>query len=272
MKWKQNIGIGALAASLAISANATERFFTYSYEPETMPQGAWEVEQWVTLRAGRTKAVGQDSYNRWEFRTELEYGVTDYYTASLYVNSALDNFRDSIARKSTHHYGWEGISLENRLMVLNPAEKPVGVALYLEPRYDGENFELEQKIIFGQRHGDWKWAINLTHATEWEEHFDEKEGEVEISGGLTRFVGKHWAVGFEARDHNELPEYDKWENSALYIGPVASYRRENWWATLTVMPQVWGDTLHGENPDGNRGLELEGHERWNVRLIAGITF
>jgi len=261
-----------LCAAIAPAALANERFFTYSYEPETMPQGAWEIEQWVTLRAGRNSTVGQKDYKRWEFRTEAEYGVTDNYTVSLYVNESHTSFRDPATGNNTRDFCWDGLSIENRYMVLNPATKPVGLALYLEPRFDGENFELEQKIIFGQRHGDWKWALNLTHATEWEDHFKETEGEVEISAGLTRMIGKHWAVGLEARDHNELPEYKIWENSALYIGPVVNYRRENWWATLTVMPQVWGGTFHNENPDGNSNLELEGHERWNARLIVGFSF
>jgi len=262
----------AACAALVPAAAATERFFTYSYEPETMPQAAFEIEQWVTLRALRNSHVGQDKYYRWEFRTEFEYGVTDNYTVSLYVNESYETFRDPGARKNTRNLCWDGLSIENRYMVLNPATHKVGLALYLEPRYDGENFELEQKIILGQRHGDWKWALNLTHATEWEHHFDEKEGEVEISAGLTRFLGKHWAVGIEARDHNELPEYCFWENTALYVGPVVNYRRENWWATLTVMPQIWGDTFHNQNPDNNRWLELEGHERWNARLIVGFSF
>src|ERR1043165_2401920 len=105
-------------------------------------------------------------------------------------------------------------------MVLNPVEHKVGLALYLEPRYNGDNAELEQKIILGQRHGDWKWAFNLTHATEWEDHFHETEGEVEASFGITRRLSRHWSLGVEARDHNELPEYKEWENTALYIGPV----------------------------------------------------
>ncbi len=272
MKLTQKLGIGTLALSLAASAIANERLFTYSYEPETMPKGAWEFEQWVTARVGRNSTVGQEGYNRWQFREELEYGVTDRYTVGLYLNHQMDNFRDPATHKSTHHYRWTGVSLENRYMVLNPANKPVGLTLYLEPTYDGESAELEQKIILGQRHGDWKWAVNLIHATEWEEHFEETEGEVEITAGLARLIGKHWAVGVEARNHNELPEYDLWENTALYVGPVVSYRRENWWATLTVMPQIWGETFHNENPDGNRGLELEGHERWNVRLLVGFGF
>ena len=262
----------AVGAALVPAACATERFFTYTYEPETLPQGAFEMEQHFTLRARRNAHVGQDNYQRWEFRTEFEYGATDNYSVSLYVNESYETFRDPATRSHTRNLCWDGLSIENRYLVLNPATHAVGLALYLEPRYDGENFELEQKIILGQRHGDWKWALNLTHATEWSHHFDEKEGEVEISAGLTRMMGKHWALGIEARDHNEFPEYRTWENSALYLGPVVTYQRANWWATLTVMPQIWGDIFHNQNPDGNRSLELQGHERLNARLIVGFSF
>jgi hypothetical protein len=255
----------------AFSASATERFFTYTYEPETMPKGSLEYEQWVTLRAGRSATVGQDNFYRWELRHELEYGISDNYTLSLYVNESLESFRDPQTHE--HHSNWhfDGVSLENRLMVLNPADHPVGLALYLEPRIAGDEAELEQRIILGQRHGDWKWALNLTHATEWSDDFKSTEGEVEVSLGLTRQLGSHWNLGLELRDHNELPEYRSWENTALYIGPVATYRLDKWWATLTVMPQVFGANFNG-NPGGNNWLELEGHERWNVRLILGFSF
>jgi hypothetical protein len=58
-----------------------------------------------------------------------------------------------------------------------PAEYAVGFTLHLEGRDSGEEAELEQKLIFGQRHGNWKWALNLEHATEWEDNLDELEGE-----------------------------------------------------------------------------------------------
>ena len=263
------MGVAAVSVS---SAGATDRFFTYTYEPETLPQSAVEMEQHFTLRSGRNAHVGQQDYRRWEFRTEFEYGVTDNYSVSLYVNESHESFRDPVTHRYTRDFCWNGLSIENRYLVLNPATHAVGLALYLEPRYDGKNAELEEKIILGQRHGDWKWALNLTHATEWRNHFKETEGEVEISAGLTHFFGKHWAVGIEARDHNELHEYKIWENSALYLGPVVNYHRGDWWATLTVMPQIWGDTFHNQNPDGNRHLELQGHERWNARLIVGFSF
>lgn len=269
---KLNYVILALAASLGLSTvRANERLFGYTYEPETMPAGGWEVENWITSRLGRNSTVGQQRYQRWEFRQEFEYGVTDNYTVSLYVNSSQTSFKDSATGRRTSDFKFDGISLENRYLVLNPAEHAVGLALYLEPRFSGPEFELEQKIILGQRHGDWKWALNLTHATEWSGHFRETEGEVEVSLGVSRNLGKHWSVGIEARDHNELPEYERWENTALYLGPVINYHRGNWSATLSVLPQIFGVNF-GENPDRNTRLDLKGHERWNIRLIVGFGF
>ena len=71
-----------VTGALVVTAKADERRFTYVYEPETLPAGAFEVENWVTLGAGRNATVGQEHYQRWDFRQELEYGVTDWYTAA----------------------------------------------------------------------------------------------------------------------------------------------------------------------------------------------
>jgi len=254
-----------------VAASANERYFTYTYEPETMVKGDLEYEQWVTLRAGRNKTVGQDNFNLWEFRHEIEYGVTDNYTVSLYLNESLANFRQTGTGRNISHFGFDGVSLENRFLVLNPAEHSVSLALYLEPRYAGDESELEQKIILGRRHGDWKWALNLTHATEWSRNFHDTEGEFEVSFGMTRRLNPRWSVGVEARDHNELPDYKSWENTAFYLRPVLTYQQNKWWTTMTVMPQVVGANFT-ENVDGNHSLELEGHERWNIRLVLGFSF
>ncbi|MBU6398760.1 MAG: hypothetical protein KGS61_00445 [Verrucomicrobia bacterium] len=272
MNTRTKIWFGLLATGLCLSqSRADERRFTYSYEPETMPQGAMEFEQWVTLRTQRTAAVGQDNYNLWEIRSALEYGVSDRYSVELYLNSESESFRDPASGTDFSHFRFDGVSIENRFLLLNPADHAVGLTLYLEPRFSGDEAEVEQKIILGQRYGDWKWAFNLTHSAEWLDNLHATEGELEASFGLARDLNKHWSLGLELRDHNELPEYRHWENTALFLGPVVSYRQEKWWAAFTVMPQLYGANFLG-NPGGNSHLELEGHERWNIRLIFGIDF
>lgn len=259
------------AVCVAGTASADNRIFTYTYEPETEPRGDWEYEQSVTLRTGRSAAVGQSDYQLWQFREEIEHGVTDRYTVALYLNHEYESFNDPATGATTSQHAWRGVSVENRYLVLDPVDHAVGLTLYLEPAYDGNNAELEQKIILGQRHGDWKWAVNLTHATEWTGNFRNREGELELSAGLARQLTSRWSLGVEIRDHNELPEYDQWENTAIFAGPVVSYRRLGWWAALSVMPQIYGTNFAG-NPGGSHQLELQGHERLNVRLLFGFSF
>ncbi len=138
MRTRKRILTGLLACGvgLAATARADERLFTYTYEPETMPKGAFEFEQWVTSRVGRNATVGQDDYYRLQFREEFEYGLTDNYTLALYVNHDYEHFKDPGTGERASHYRWSGISLENKYMVVNPADHCVGLTLYLEPTYD----------------------------------------------------------------------------------------------------------------------------------------
>jgi len=261
---------GLLAAgALVVPSRADERRFTYTYEPETQLAGAFEIENWVTLGSQRNSTAGQDNYNQWDFRQELEYGFTDRYTLGLYLNEQVQSFRDPSTGAYESSAAWEGVSLENRYNLLNPAEHAVGLTLYVEGTYSGKEAEIEEKIILGQRHGDWKWALNIGQATEWEDNLSEREGELEASLGLARDLGKHWSVGLEARSDAIWPGYKEFENAAVFLGPVVSYRQNKWWATLTVMPQIYGWDRDG-SADGNPHFELVDHERVNVRLLIGI--
>jgi hypothetical protein len=90
MKHNRLLWAGVTSGLLCIvQCHADERRFTYTYEPETLPAGVFEVENWVTLGSGRSAAVGQKNYQRWDLRQELEYGVTDWYSASLYLNESI---------------------------------------------------------------------------------------------------------------------------------------------------------------------------------------
>ena len=87
--------------------------------------------------------------------------------------------------------------------------------------------------------------------------------------GLARDLGKNWSLGLEFRNVNSFPEYDSWENSALYLGPVVSYRQDKWWAALTVLPQIYGWN-NSSSDDGNPNKELRDNEKLNIRLLIGI--
>jgi hypothetical protein len=264
--------IGLVSSLTLVSGvRADERRFTYVYEPETLPAGALEFENWVTLRTQRTKNVGQENYNAWDLRQELEYGVTDRYTVSFYLNEQSESYRDTVTKENESSFEWKGFSIENRYNLLNPADHAIGLTLYLEGTYSGEEAEIEEKIIIGQRHGDWKWALNLEHATEWEDNLSEVEGEFGASFGLSRDLGKNWSLGLEVRNQTVAPDYKTLEGSAVYLGPTVAYHQERWWAALSVLPQIYGWN-NGGSPDDNPNLDLEHNERVHIRLLAGINF
>ncbi len=283
MKWVKYALLGVLVCfAAAPDAHASVRNFTYTYEPETMPQGELEFEQSATLRAIRNDAVGQEHYTAWDLREELEYGLTDYWQMALYLNEKSEYFRDPATFAKTNTFEFDGVSLENKWMVLNPAESPVGLSLYVEPRIGNGEFELEEKVIIGQRFGadqEWKWAANATHATEWKDTDDpaegtEVEGELEFTAGLIRELTKSWSLGVELRNHNEIvDDYDHWEHTAFFVGPVLNYKTEKWWFTLTALGQVFGRNYpkDGEiDTDGEPDFVLDEHEYLNVRCIFGI--
>ena len=272
MKLTKAISIGLLAGTaISAAAYADEHHFTYIYEPETLPRGAMEFENWVTLGSQRNSYVGQHNYNQWDLRQELEYGVSDRYSVALYLNQRSESYRDPQTQADQSSFTFEGVSLENRYMVLNPADHAVGLTAYLEGRYSGDQAELEAKLIFGQRFGLWKWAFNAGTALEWEENLSEREGEVEASLGLARELGKQWSVGLELVSNSILPDYRKWENSALFLGPVVAYHQEKWWAALTLLPQIYGWNSTSA-PDGNSHLEFLDHEKIKIRLLIGLNF
>ena len=132
--WTKELVVFSFLLMVTGDAWATERLFSYTYEPETMPQGALEFEEWTTLRAIRNNHVGKNHYTRWDLKQELEYGVTDTYMVALYLNEKAEYFRNPVTFAKTNTFEFDGVSVENKWMVLNPATSPVGLSLYLEPR------------------------------------------------------------------------------------------------------------------------------------------
>ena len=258
------------AAALLTAANmrADERLFTYVQEAEVLPKGGLEFEQWLTHRRDKAEGV----FARWDFREELEYGLTDRLSAAGYLNFKSTHSEGVTNLTDESAFEFEGVSTELKYRVLNPNTQPLGVLLYGEATYNGEEFELEQKLVF-QKNFAQKWvaAFNVIFEEEWafKPTVTEEELKVELTAGVAYKVNSHWSIGIEGRNHRVFApgfNFGNQEANAWFVGPNVHYGRDKWWATLTVLPQVHG------SPDTRDGLELEEHEKIEVRLIAGINF
>jgi hypothetical protein len=261
----------ALAASTLATVHADERFFTYVYESEVLPKGRWEFEQWLTYRKGFPGGDREFSHHIWDFREEIEYGLTERLSTSLYLNFRQEQF---VAREEglqdTSDFLFKGVSAEFKYQLLNPNTKPVGLALYFEPTYNGNEQELEEKLILSKNIGDkWIVAANLSLEQEWEkeEGKTEKESVFELTLGTAYRFTPHWSAGLEGRRHAvyEGTGFNDRLGTAWFLGPNVHYGSSKWWATLTVLPQISGHPSDGR-------INITEHQTFEVRLIAGINF
>ena len=296
---------GAVLVALIAPAYAGESLFGYVYTTDTHPKGTWELEQWSTLRTGKS----QGEYNLLQLREELEYGVTDNfqlsgYVNTYYVNALGDNVDGTTGgpfvpesadpNKRYSAYKFDTVSIEAIYRILSPYADPIGLAVYFEPSFGPNRYELEGKVIAQKNFLDDRlvWAGNLTIAPEWEHETGnpnadpadpefharwERSIEVEFTTGVSYRFAPGWFGGLEFRNHNEFEglQFSKPEHSAFFLGPVLHYGAERWWATLTFLPQLpFAKPYNDENREVTVGHRIFGdeHERAEIRLKFGLLF
>lgn len=301
--WALALCLGIFAS--AVPAWAGEAIFGYIYTTDLHPKSTWEFEQWATAALEKS----QGDYKRFFQREELEYGVTDNFQLSFYVNwfhvtakrdgvdgatsgplvpEDVDPLRRYTATK------FDSVSLEGIFRLLSPYKDPFGLALYFEPTIGPDIRELEGKLLFQKNFLDDRlvWAANLTFAPEWERKTgnpslapDDPESrrrwetaiEVEFTTGVSYRFARNWFAGLEFRNHNEFAGHSLShpEHSAFFLGPNLHYATGPVWATLTVLPQLPVAAAYTADQRAVRvGGKMFGdeHEQVEVRFRFGWTF
>lgn len=246
-------------------AGANERHFTYTYESATLPPGHKEIEIWSTPR------IGRDSYfYRIDQRVEFEVGILDRWQASLYLNGMVQTSEvmPGVLESETE---LQGISIENKIKLLDPVADAVGLALYAEVGLGADETELEAKLILDKRLGSVHLAANLVGELELEaegaagmEVEMEKDIILEADLGASYFVASNFGIGAELRNRNVLHDGEL-EYSALFAGPVVSYATDDWWLAFTFFAQL--PSLGGDI-SGDRVLTE--HEKIEARLLVSF--
>lgn len=253
MRKRYRLYVVLLCASTAIAdgAEAGERRFTYVYEATTLRKHEWEFEQWVTWQ---TAKESNRDFDRFDFRTEVEYGVTDQFQLGFY----LSDWRYQEDRQEGERHGdWRDVAVEGIWNLTNPTTDPVGLALYGELKFGDELLEVEGKLIAEKNFGKAALAYNATMEAEWEHsHYDEDNGEFQQTLGLSYQFSPRFLAGIELL--HEIPMED-WRGTSgkgiFYAGPNFSYRTSSWWATLTPLFQV---------------SDVEDEPDFQMRLIFGF--
>jgi hypothetical protein len=294
--WGSALALVSAAAAAAPPAHADEPLFGFIYTTDLLPKGKWEIEQWSTLKSQK---AGGDFYQIDE-RTEISYGVTSNFQLSAYANysftysylnapdgttTASEQFSDfsvdpgSIFQASR----FVGLSLEGIYRVMSPYKDPFGLALYFEPTFGPNFFELEGKIILHKNFLDDRlvMAFNFTWAPEVRPPLpapNNVETDINMALGVSYRFAENWNIGWEFLNEREMNgwdwwNYSNWTNSGFYTGPTLHYANQRFFFTLTALEQLpWG--VNYQDP----GLVVNGHnfdvdfEQYRVRLKLGWVF
>ena len=97
--------------------------------------------------------------------------------------------------------------------------------------------------------------------------------------GASYRIASKWLAGLEFLIRRTFVDQDfaKQGSSAFFLGPVIHYADDEWWTTLTVLPQIAGNP-HGLGLDayGNtlsdRTRTLGEYEKMEIRLRIGVEF
>jgi len=207
------------------------RHFTFLYEANTLAPGSLELENWITWQ----HATGTGRFDQVDFRHELEYGVTENFQTSVYL-------ADWFYQNDREHSGfaYSDTALELIYNLTNPVVDPVGLSAYCELKGGDRLIELESKLIAQKNLGPLILAYNTTLESVWEGNdLSEREGEFSQALGASYEISPRLSVGLELLHEFVFPEWrDEEKIRNLFVGPNVSYRRQNWFVTMTALAQA----------------------------------
>jgi hypothetical protein len=313
MKWKF-CALAALGMAIAGStpAKADEPLFGYIYTTDLLPKGQKEIENWTTLREGRSNG----DFHLFQNRTEVSYGATSNFQISGYMNLAYGNVKHDGPDGSTippevfadynststgrfRKFRFESASLEAIYRFSSPYTSPIGAAIYLEPSIGPRTKELEARLILQKNFIDDKlvFAFNATLGYEWRRLHGDPEAdpttidfrshidkETDINFGLAgsyRFA-PGWSFGAEIQNEREFAGLDPFKadhrtNLAWYSGPTLHYGGRHFFATFTTLFQLpWAHDYAESDPMQDAVIHgisnADDFEKYRFRVKVGYYF
>ncbi|MFN8254170.1 MAG: hypothetical protein U0W24_00680 [Bacteroidales bacterium] len=252
----------------ALTINAQDRLFTYTYQSTVLNQGQKELEIWNTVRTGR-----DDFYLRLDNRTEFEIGLGKNIQTAFYLNlTTKTKTIEENAIKSLETENEISFSNEWKWKLLDPVANPIGLALYGEYGIGSKEFEFEGKLIIDKKMNNFTIAANgiyeaelapafLNNEMEWE-----KETKMDLNLALAYSFSPKFHLTMENAYRNVFVEGNL-EHSAIYSGLGVSCVQDKFWINFTILPQI--KSFKGET---NNSLNLNEFEKAQFRLLFSYEF
>ncbi|WP_319557615.1 DUF6662 family protein [Thiomicrorhabdus sp.] len=281
---------------LAPVANASEGLLGYTKGAEPLPEGALEFYQTFVQRSDK----GAGYYEATDFITELEYGVSNRFSASISL------FGHSIDTHGLHIDGYlpqdknitqlSGFEVSAAYAFLTPALDDIGLSTSVTLEYDtidkhsGQDkdtlsvilgLQLQKYFLDGQMVWLGNFDMETTHANRsaitgindqdvWPTE-PEMEIALGVSTGLSYRFAPNWSMGIEAvyeEEHETEVGLERW---SLFAGPSIHYGGKKFWSTLTYLPQISGG---GETypSQADTDLHLIEKTKQEIKFTIGYNF
>jgi hypothetical protein len=234
----------------AAVANASDLRFAFARDVAVQPKGMLEYEQWVTFK-------DYDNRQRFEFRHELEYGLTESTQLGIYLSDWRHTTNDNGADETE----WRTAGLEIIHQLSNPTTDVLGSALYGEVLLGPEKFELEAKVLLQKNVGPLAFLYNFVLEAEWEgeslKNLDERVGVNENLFGISYQISPNFLIGAEAMHAVEFEDWQDAGDHVFYAGPNFSIRGKNFFVTTAALFQA---------------TDVDGEPETQIRVKAGFSF
>ena len=234
------------------SAAADDQPFLTLYTTDIQPEGGREFEQWLKWKSGHAG----ESFNSFESRSEIEYGITDDLQGSLYLNYDWERLRPHDPFGPADTSDAVGVSGELIWRVMNPYFDPFGLAFYVEPSVSSAEREFETKILFQKDFFNTRlrWAVNVNFEDTWEKdplgHWDATSA-LEFNTGLAYNITPEFSLGMEFDNERGfdgliLGGSPDAATDSYYLGPTIQYLGHPWAVTFGAQMQlpVAGNPAH----------------------------
>lgn len=241
-----------LIASLTPSiVRADRRYFVRSYTPYLAPAGTLELELWTTALSGQ----GDSTNTAWKNRAEFEYAITDRLTGAAYLNFVQSGAEESALR-------FDGPSWELIYRLAERGRLAVDPAAYLEVRANGNEVEIEPKLLLARRDHRLVSVVNVIGEFELLQGLS-TEKNLELTCGLSHEFGPVVALGVEARYRRAFEEAG--EDPTLFaVGPTLNLQTAKIQVSIGWQPQISG------SPATSGGLNVSDFARSELRFLLGV--
>lgn len=193
-----------LVAAPALKAD--RRKFVWTYQTAMQAPGAYELEFYQTTRVDET--------NSWEYRIEIEHGITPRFDMSFY---------QIFAQKEGEAFTWDAFQVRTRYRFADPGQLFMDPVLYLEYRrkidLTSQN-KLEGKLLLGHDIDRWSFAVNPIYEFFWAP--GDPVHEIGLDVGLAYELSYSFALGVESTSRHEFLK-DEEDETGSYFGPTVSF-------------------------------------------------